>query len=131
MPVVLAFLATALFLAAPTVVVAHDLEPTSTSPDVVVIIDASLSRREVRVSAGSVVGWVNRDDERHRIRSRSGPAEFDSGNLDTVKRFAVLPAEFSVDDGGVTPNMKIRRKVVAERFADVVASLYDDDEPVE
>lgn len=49
---------------------------------------------------------------------------------ETVKRFAVLPAEFSVDDGGVTPNMKIRRKVVAERFADVVASLYDD-EPVE
>jgi len=50
---------------------------------------------------------------------------------ETVKRFAVLPAEFSVDDGGVTPNMKIRRKVVAERFADVVASLYDDEEPVE
>ena len=49
---------------------------------------------------------------------------------ETVKRFAVLPAEFSVDDGGVTPNMKIRRKVVADRFADVVASLYDDD-PVE
>jgi long-chain acyl-CoA synthetase len=46
---------------------------------------------------------------------------------ETVKRFAVLPAELSVDDGGVTPNMKIRRKVVAERFADVVASLYEDD----
>jgi len=51
---------------------------------------------------------------------------------ETVKRFAVLPAELSVDDGGVTPNMKIRRKVVAERFADVVASLYEDDaEPLE
>ena len=47
---------------------------------------------------------------------------------ETVKRFAVLPAEFSVDDGGVTPNMKIRRKVVADRFADVVASLYDDED---
>ena len=46
---------------------------------------------------------------------------------ETVKRFAVLPAEFSVDDGGVTPNMKIRRKVVTDLYADLVDSLYDDD----
>jgi long-chain acyl-CoA synthetase len=46
---------------------------------------------------------------------------------ETVKRFAILPAELSVDDGGVTPNMKIRRRVVAERYADVVESLYEAD----
>lgn len=46
---------------------------------------------------------------------------------ETVKRFAILPAELSVDDGGVTPNMKIRRRVVAERHADVVASLYEEE----
>jgi long-chain acyl-CoA synthetase len=50
---------------------------------------------------------------------------------ETVKRFAVLPVEFSVDDGGVTPNMKIRRKVIAERYADIVDTLYDDDPVVE
>jgi len=46
---------------------------------------------------------------------------------ETVKRFAVLPTELSVDDGGVTPNMKIRRKVVTDMYADVVDSLYDDE----
>ncbi len=46
---------------------------------------------------------------------------------ETVKKFAILPSEFSVDDGGVTPNMKIRRRVVAERFADIVESLYETD----
>ena len=46
---------------------------------------------------------------------------------ETVKQFAILPQEFSVDDGGVTPNMKIRRAAVAERFADVVAGLYEDE----
>ena len=46
---------------------------------------------------------------------------------ETVKKFAILPAEFSVDDGGVTPNMKIRRAIVTQRFADVVDSLYEDD----
>ena len=44
---------------------------------------------------------------------------------ETVKRFAILDHEFSVDDGGVTPNMKIRRRVVTEQYADVVESLYD------
>jgi len=46
---------------------------------------------------------------------------------ETVKKFAILDSEFSVDDGGVTPNMKIRRAIVTERFADVVESLYEDD----
>ncbi len=46
---------------------------------------------------------------------------------ETVKKFAILPQEFSVDDGGVTPNMKIRRATVTQRFADVVAGLYSDE----
>lgn len=46
---------------------------------------------------------------------------------ETVKRFAILPTEFSVDDGGVTPNMKVRRTIVAQRFADVVEGLYPDE----
>lgn len=46
---------------------------------------------------------------------------------ETVKKFAILPTELSVDDGGVTPNMKIRRKVVTERYAEIVASLYEEE----
>ncbi len=47
---------------------------------------------------------------------------------ETVKKFAILPQEFSVDDGGVTPNMKIRRAAVTERFADLVQGMYGDEE---
>lgn len=46
---------------------------------------------------------------------------------ETVKKFAILSQEFSVDDGGVTPNMKIRRAAVTQRFAEVVAGLYEDE----
>ena len=45
-----------------------------------------------------------------------------------MKQFAILPQEFSVDDGGVTPNMKIRRAAVTARFADQVQGLYADEE---
>jgi long-chain acyl-CoA synthetase len=41
-----------------------------------------------------------------------------------IKRFAVLPVDFTESSGELTPTQKIRRKVVAERFADVLESLY-------
>ena len=44
---------------------------------------------------------------------------------ETVKRFAILDQELTVDNDGVTHNMKIRRSAVAKRYSDVVESLYD------
>ncbi len=44
---------------------------------------------------------------------------------ETVKRFAILDTELTVDNAGVTPNMKIRRSAVAKQYADTVESLYD------
>ncbi|MDR1710244.1 MAG: long-chain fatty acid--CoA ligase [Propionibacteriaceae bacterium] len=46
---------------------------------------------------------------------------------ETVKKFAILPSEFSVDDGGVTPSLKIRRAIISQRFAGVVDSLYEEE----
>ncbi|MFT4107982.1 AMP-dependent synthetase/ligase [Propionicimonas sp.] len=67
---------------------------------------------------------------RKTIERFMGAANAKLERWETVKRFAILPAELSVDDGGVTPNMKIRRKVVTQQYADVVESLYDE-EPVD
>ncbi|WP_282006552.1 AMP-dependent synthetase/ligase [Propioniciclava sinopodophylli] len=44
---------------------------------------------------------------------------------ETVKRYAVLDHELTVEGGGVTANMKLRRSAVAKRYADLVDSLYD------
>ena len=47
---------------------------------------------------------------------------------ETVKRFAILDHELTVGNDGVTPNMKIRRAAVTDRYADIVDSLYDTEE---
>ena len=41
-----------------------------------------------------------------------------------VKRFAVLPQDFSQAAGEVTPTMKLRRRHVAERYAAEIDALY-------
>lgn len=52
-----------------------------------VTISTGLSPRTLTITPGTTVIWRNADDDRHRMRSRGGPAEFDSGNLDPGASF--------------------------------------------
>ena len=42
-----------------------------------------------------------------------------------VKRFALLERELTVEEGELTPTLKVRRAEVAARYADACATLYD------
>jgi long-subunit acyl-CoA synthetase (AMP-forming) len=42
----------------------------------------------------------------------------------TVKKFEVVPHEFTVDGGELTPTMKIKRNVVGEKYADLIGKMY-------
>ena len=46
---------------------------------------------------------------------------------ETIKKFEILPSELSVEEGEVTPSLKIRRKTVEKKYADVLNSMYDSD----
>ncbi|GIF21630.1 long-chain acyl-CoA synthetase [Actinoplanes tereljensis] len=41
-----------------------------------------------------------------------------------VKTFRVLPTAWTPETGELTPTLKLRRRVVAERYADTISSLY-------
>jgi long-chain acyl-CoA synthetase len=46
--------------------------------------------------------------------------------VEQIKRFAVLPREWSPDTGELTPTLKVRRKIVLENYATEIDALYGD-----
>jgi long-chain acyl-CoA synthetase len=48
----------------------------------------------------------------------------DKASFEQVKRFTILPRDFAADEDEVTPTMKLKRKIVAEHFADEIEALY-------
>jgi long-chain acyl-CoA synthetase len=46
---------------------------------------------------------------------------------ETVKRIAVVPDEWSVEEGEMTPSMKLKRRVVEKKYAKEIAAFYADE----
>jgi long-chain acyl-CoA synthetase len=43
---------------------------------------------------------------------------------ETIRRFAIVPRPFTVESGELTPTRKLRRAVIAQRYAEVIEDLY-------
>jgi long-chain acyl-CoA synthetase len=70
--------------------------------------EVASSRRDPQALVQELVDDVNR--ERMRVEQ--------------IKRFVILPREFSEEEGEVTPTLKLRRRVIQEHFADEIEKLY-------
>ena len=46
--------------------------------------------------------------------------------FETIKRYRIIKKEFSQETGELTPSMKIKRNVIHEQHADLIASMYAD-----
>ena len=47
-------------------------------------------------------------------------------NPEQLKKFSILPRDFTIDDGELTPTLKIRRKQINENWSSVIESMYTD-----
>ncbi len=45
--------------------------------------------------------------------------------FETIKKFRIVPEEFSIENGLLTPTLKLKRKVVTERYMDLLDSMYE------
>ena len=47
-------------------------------------------------------------------------------NYEKIKKFTLLPKPFSVESGDLTNTLKLRRKVILEKYGEVIDSMYKD-----
>ncbi|MXV17916.1 AMP-dependent synthetase/ligase [Hufsiella ginkgonis] len=48
------------------------------------------------------------------------------GHWEQVKKFALLPQEWTIEQGEMTPKLSLKRKVVTEKHRDIIEELYRD-----
>jgi long-chain acyl-CoA synthetase len=49
-------------------------------------------------------------------------------NFETIKKYQVLDKDFTIENNELTPTMKVRRKVVTERYKAILDSFYEDED---
>jgi len=48
-------------------------------------------------------------------------------NFESLKRFRVVPHEWTQESGELTPSMKLKRRVITEKYAGLIGALYEDE----
>ncbi len=48
--------------------------------------------------------------------------------VEKVKKFVLVPDEWTVDTGEITPTLKLKRKVIQEKYKSLIAELYGDED---
>jgi long-chain acyl-CoA synthetase len=48
-------------------------------------------------------------------------------NFEKLKRFRVVAEEWTQDSGEMTPSMKLKRRVITSRYAELIAAIYEDE----
>jgi len=66
------------------------------------------------------------DDELRQVLQRAvNEANKLVSRPESIRRFAILPVDFTEEAGHLTPTMKLKREAIAEEFATQIEDLYD------
>ncbi|OGX29769.1 MAG: hypothetical protein A2879_00025 [Omnitrophica WOR_2 bacterium RIFCSPHIGHO2_01_FULL_49_10] len=58
------------------------------------------------------------------IANRMEDRQKDSPNYEKIKKFTLLESKLTIEGGEITPTLKVKRRVVAEKYKDIFDSMY-------
>jgi long-chain acyl-CoA synthetase len=64
------------------------------------------------------------DEVRALVQQELDRANAHYAQVEQIKKFAILDRDLTVEDGELTPTLKVKRSVVNERFADLFDAMY-------
>lgn len=62
------------------------------------------------------------------MRNAVAQANSSLASFETIKNFAILPQDFTIETGELTPSLKVKRKFCDQKFEKEIKSLYGDEE---
>jgi long-chain acyl-CoA synthetase len=66
------------------------------------------------------------DEVRSQIQKQIDTVNESLARVEQIKKFTVLPQPFGIDSGELTPTLKIKRKVIAQKYAREIDAMYTD-----
>ena len=85
--------------------------------------------REVGAGAGHGLrepgGAVRRSPGGRALRPHGEGPHQGYAQFEKIKKMAVLPREFSLETGELTPKLSVKRRVVEQKYKDVIDRLYE------
>ena len=75
-------------------------------------------------SGATVADLVDDGDLRGAVQAAIDEANKAVSKAEAIKAFRILPEDWTVDSGHLTPSMKVKRNVVLQDYAAEVDSLY-------
>ncbi|HEY3014944.1 MAG TPA: AMP-dependent synthetase/ligase [Nocardioides sp.] len=74
--------------------------------------------------SGDVADLVDDPDLRAEVSAAVEDANKAVSKAESIRKFAILPVDWTEDGGQLTPSLKLKRNVVMREFKDDVAALY-------
>ena len=72
----------------------------------------------------AVADGIGSDEADRRVQAIVDGVNSELSRFEQIKRFRVLPRDFTAEDGEVTPTLKLKRRVVEQHFAAEIEGLY-------
>jgi long-chain acyl-CoA synthetase len=80
--------------------------------------------RERGLAAASLAEIAAHPALRAEIQRAVDEANRRLARVESVRKFAVLPSEWTVEGGELTPTLKLKRRVILEKHRDVIEEMY-------
>jgi len=91
--------------------------------------DELASFAEANGLEGDVYRLIATEQVQELVQAAIDKVNAELGRVEQVKRFRILPIDFTQETGELTPSLKLKRKVVCERYGQWIEEMYEADAP--
>lgn len=73
----------------------------------------------------SKIEFLNSPEVKRQIESELDRINQNFGSWEQIKKFAIIPNEMTIETGELTPTLKMKRKVILQKYAKEVETIYN------